>query len=337
MATKTGDPGKNSLTSRLKPVPLAITGTLVILLVVGLAFNGQAIFGGGRTYKAEFTEASGLQAGDQVTIAGVEAGRVQSVKLDGDHVLVGFKVDDSWVGDTTTASIQIRTILGSKYLALMPSGGKDQDPGTAIPRNRTMSPFDVVDAFNGLSQTINDVDTDQLAKSLQTLSDTFRGSAPQVRGALDGLSRLSTTIASRDDQLKQLLSQTHTVATTLADRSGDIEQLLSDGNLLLAELQRRKDDIANLLTGIRNLSQQISGLVADNIDQLRPVLEKLDKVADVLQRNQDSLGQLLQKEAVFARVFTNAIGNGRWFDNYICGLLPIPSLGPLNPGGCDLS
>ena len=54
----------------------------------------------------------------------------------------------------------------------------------------------------------------------------------------------------------------------------------------------------------------------------------------MLQRHQDDLADTLKNEAVFVRLFTNAVGNGRWFDNYICGLLPIPTIGPLNPGGC---
>jgi len=330
-----GDP----ITHRLKPVPLAIGGTLAILLVVLLAFNGKTLFSGGTTYKANFTDSSGLQSGDQVTVAGVEVGRVSSVKLKDGQVQVAFKVQDAWVGDRTVASIQIRTLLGAKYLALDPQGDREQDPDVAfgITDQRTVTPFDVVDAFNGLSKTIDDLDTDQLAKSLQTLSDTFRGTAPEIRGALDGLSRLSTTIASRDEQLRKLLAGTRTVATTLADRKDDIQSLLSDGNLLLGELQKRRDAIAQLITGIRDLSQQLSGLVADNADQLRPTLETLDKVVEVLQRNQDNLALLLQKEAVFARVFNNAIGSGRWFDSCIAGLLSVPILGTLTPGGCGES
>ncbi|SHL02066.1 phospholipid/cholesterol/gamma-HCH transport system substrate-binding protein [Pseudonocardia thermophila] len=325
------------ITHRLPPVPTAVGGVLAILLVVLLAFNGKALFSGGTTYTAYFTDAAGLQAGDQVTIAGVEVGRVTDVSLVDGQVVVDFRVHDAWIGDRTIASIEIRTLLGAKYLALDPQGEREQDPDHPWGVDRTVTPFDVVEAFDGLSETIDAIDTEQLAQSLQTLSDTFRGTAPEIRGALDGLSRLSTTIASRDEQLRTLLSGTRTVATTLAERRDDIEALLSDGNLLLAELQARRDAIAKLITGIRDLSRQLSGLVADNIDQLRPTLETLDEVVAVLERNQDNLVQLLKKEAVFIRVFNNAIGTGRWFDNYICGLLPVPALGPLNPGGCDLS
>lgn len=315
------------------PVATAIIGLLVIGLVVVLAFNGPALFGGGTTYKAQFREAAGLSAGDMVTVAGVEAGRVQDVELEGDHVLVTFKVADAWVGDRTSASIQIRTLLGAKTLALDPQGDDELRPDRTIPLSRTSSPFDVVEAFDSLSGTLDQVDTGQLAQSLNTLSDTFRDTPPEIRGALDGLSRLSTTIASRDEEIRRLLAGTHQLAGVLADRNGDIEKLLKDGNLLLGELQRRREAISKLLDGTIALSEQLRGLVADNEEQLRPTLEQLDRVAALLQRNRDSLGSGIRDLAVFVRLFANATGNGEWFDNYVCALLP-PSVGPINPGGC---
>ena len=120
----------------------------------------------------------------------------------------------------------------------------------------------------------------------------------------------------------------------LAQRTDDVTGLLSDGNRLLGELQQREAAIARLLDGTRKLAQQLSGLVADNQAQLRPTLETLGRVVDVLQRNQDDLAATIRNEAVFIRLFSGAVGSGHWFDNYICGLLPTPTIGPLNPGGC---
>ena len=319
--------------TRRGPVPMAVTGLLVVVLIVVVAFNAPALFAGGTTYKAEFSEAAGLQSGDMVTIAGVEAGRVSDVELAGDRVLVTFRVSDTWVGDRTSASIEVKTLLGAKYLALDPQGDRDLDPDTPIPLARTASPFDVVEAFDGLSGTIDQIDTGKLAESLTTLADTFRGTSPEVRGALDGLSRLSTTIASRDEEIRKLLAGTHNLSGVLAGRNQEFEKLLSDGNLLLAEIQKRRAAISNLLDGTRALSEQLQGLVADNREQLRPTLEQLDRVAALLQRHRDDLDESLQKEALFVRLFTNAVGNGEWFDNYVCGLFP-PPLGPINPGGC---
>jgi phospholipid/cholesterol/gamma-HCH transport system substrate-binding protein len=316
-----------------RPVPIAAIGLVVILLVTVLAFNGPAIFGGGITYEAEFSEAAGLQDGDLVTVAGVRAGRVESVELAGDRVLVAFTVEDAWVGDRTSASIEIRTLLGAKYLALDPQGDRELDPEQVIPLARTASPFDVVEAINGLSGTIDQLDSGQLAHSLSTLADTFRDTPEEVRGALDGLSRLSRTVAGRDDEIRRLLAGTRNLSAVLADRNAEFEALLADGNLLLEEVQRRKDAISALLEGTIALSRQLRGLVADNREQLRPTLEALDRVAATLQRNQADLEEALRLQPVFTRLFQNTVGNGEWFDNYVCALVP-PETGPINEGGC---
>lgn len=303
-----------SFTSR-DPVPIAVVGLVGLLLVTLLAFNAQRLFSGATTYRAEFAEAAGLAADDLVTIAGVETGRVRSVELAGDRVLVTFDVDDAFVGDLTTASIEIRTILGAKNLALHPLGDRPLDPDSTIPLARTSAPFDVVDAFNGLSGTIDQLDTDQLAASLTTLADTFRDTPPEVRGALDGLSRLSRTIAGRDDEIRRLLAGTRELSGELAGRDEEFQRLFADGNTLLAELQRRRVAIGELLESTKAVSIQLRGLVADNDPQLNDTLRTLDRVAATLERNRRQLEEGLKLEAVFVRLFTNVVGNGHWFDN----------------------
>jgi phospholipid/cholesterol/gamma-HCH transport system substrate-binding protein len=325
--------------SQRDPIPIAIVGLIVIALVTIAGFNSDnlPIIGGGTTYQAQFSEAAGLQSGDPVYIAGIEAGRVTSVALAGDRVLVSMRIKDAWLGDQTNASIEIKSLLGAKSVSLDPRGESAMDPNTPIPLQRTAAPYDVVQALNGLSGTIDQLDTPQLEQSLETLSDTFRGTPDEVRGTLDGLSRLSRTIATRDEQVKQLLAGTHNVSRVLADRNAEFERLLSDGNLLLQEVQRRREAISALLSSVQSLSAELRALVAENREQLRPALEQLDQVAATLQRNQENLDRALDLAPVFVRLFTNALGNGRWFDNYACGLLPPPTaLGPLtiNEGGC---
>ncbi|MGM1059119.1 MCE family protein [Saccharothrix sp. Mg75] len=301
----------------------AVSLTVIALLLLAAFYSDDLpIVGGGTTYSAEFSEAAGLVPSNEVRVAGVKVGKVTDVELAGDRVLVSFKVKDAWVGDRSTATIRIKTLLGQKYLALDPQGSQPLDPGDPIPRERTLSPYDVQEAFNGLASTVGDIDTQQLADSFQVLSETFRGSAESVRGALDGLSALSKTISSRDEELAALLANTNEITKTLSDRNEQFEKLLADGNLLLAELAKRRDAISALLRGTRELSRELAGLVDDNQAQLRPALEQLDRVTTVLQRNQDTLDRSLALMAPFYRVFANTLGNGRWFDVYICGLLP---------------
>ncbi len=317
------------------PYAIGIISLSVLVLVLLAAFysDNLPIIGGGTTYSADFTEAAGLRTGDDVRVAGVKVGKVTAVSLDGDHVKVSFQVKNAWVGDKSAADIKIKTLLGAKYLSVDPEGTAALNPDTAIPTSRTTSPYDVLDAFNGLSRTVGALNTDQLSQSFEVLSETFANTPKDVHDALNGLSALSKTISSRDQQLAQLLSNTGQISQTLASRDTEVQKLLSDGTLLLGMLQQREQAIATLLSGTRSLSAQLSGLVNDNTKQLTPVLTQLNQFTTLLQNNQTSLAQGISLLAPFARLFANTVGNGRWFDNYICGLIP-PSIGPINQTGC---
>jgi phospholipid/cholesterol/gamma-HCH transport system substrate-binding protein len=312
------------------PITVAMVG-LVILTVLGLlAYNADdlPVIGGGIAYSADFTEAAGLDAGNEVRVAGVKVGKVTGVSLDHGHVKVTFEVKHTWIGDASTAAIMIKTLLGEKYLAVDPLGGTRQDPRRRIPISRTISPYDVTAAFDDLAQTVGRLDAGQLERSLEAISDTFRDTPPDVRRALDGLSELSRTISSRDAQLARLLAGTKRLTGTLAGQNGEFATLLRDGNLLLAELRSRRDAIGSLLTGTRRLAVELNGLVADNQAQLGPALRSLDTVTDVLKRNQRNLDRALALAGPYWRLNNNALGNGRWLDGYLCGLVPKEYLTP---------
>jgi phospholipid/cholesterol/gamma-HCH transport system substrate-binding protein len=262
---------------------------------------------------------------------------VTGIALAGNKVAVSFKVKGAWVGNDTKAAIKIKTLLGDKFLSLDPLGTRPQNPATPIPLSRTTSPYDVTQAFNGLGQEVSQINTVQLGKSLQTLAEAFSGTPPYTRAALRGLASVSQSIASRDNQLAGLLRGAKNVTGALAGETAKFAKLLGDGNLFLAELQQRQAAIHSLLTGTQALATQISGLINDNQAQLTPTLQALDQVTSLLEQNQANLTKALSLAGPYYRLLGNALGNGRWFDTYLCGVLPKsylpPGTGPAT--GCE--
>lgn len=306
------------------PVAVALAGLLAMTLVGLLAFNAESLpmIGGGTRYTADFSDSVGLKAGDEVRIAGVRVGKVKDVALDGPKVKVTFEVKDAWIGDRSTIGIAIKTLLGAKYLAVDPLGSHKQDPGTRIPDRRTTSPYDVMEAFNGLSRTTGELDEDQLAKSFDAISGAFENTPPHVRKAVTGLSALSRTIAGRHDDLAELLDGSARFTTSVNSKKTQIERLLDNGNLLLEEVRHRRKAIHALLTGARDLGTEISGLVDDNEHELGPALAALDRVTGVLTKNKKNLDKALAAAGPYYRLVGNTLGNGRWMDGYLCGLVP---------------
>jgi phospholipid/cholesterol/gamma-HCH transport system substrate-binding protein len=310
------------------PLVVGLIGLTLTALLAFTAYHAESlpVIGGGTTYTAEFSEAAGLREGDEVRVAGVKVGSVTGISLDGDRVKVSFRVKDAWVGDASTVAIAIKTLLGSKYLALDPLGTKPQQPGDRIPLARTTAPLDVTKAFEGLGTTLGEMDTEKIAESFEVISETFKDTPPEVTAALEGLSALSRTVSTRDTEIAELLAATEQISGVLAGQNDNIETLIKDGNLLLAEIGKRRNAINALLTGSQELGRELAGVVADNTEQIGPTLDALDRVTTVLQDNQDQLDATLALAGPYYRLLGNALGSGRWFDAYICGVVPLEYL-----------
>ena len=306
-------------------VSLAVIGALVLA-----AFRAEdlPLIGGGDTYYASFSEAGGLKANDEVRVAGVRVGKVQSVELAGDHVRVEFNVENGIeFGPESSANIKVKTLLGAMYLALVPSGDGQMEEGAEIPVSRTTSPYDVVEAFSGLADTSERIDTDELTRSLDTMTALMEDTPEEFQAALRGMSALSRNIAARDEQLNELLGNMEKVSRVLADRNGDLVTLMEDGDKLFRALVARREAVHDLLVATSQLSRELTLLVRQTRADLKPALDHLDNVLDTLNKNQENLDNSLRLMAPFYRVFANTLGTGPWFDTYIQNLPPTPALG----------
>ena len=186
--------------------------------------------------------------GDEVTVAGVAVGRVEKISLADQEVRVDFTIRENLVlGDATTVDIKTNTILGRKSLKVVPAGTGAVD---TIPSSRTNSPYSLTDALGDLGTTVSELDTDQLGEAMNVVSDTLTDTPPELRAALDGVSRLSASINSRDETLQQLLERAESVTGILAQRSGQVDQLIRDGNDLFGELDRRRTAISQLISNV---------------------------------------------------------------------------------------
>jgi phospholipid/cholesterol/gamma-HCH transport system substrate-binding protein len=117
------------------------------------------------------------------------------------------------------------------------------------------------------------------------------------------------------------------VSKVLGDHRADLVTLMRDGDKLFRALADRRDAVHNLLVSTSQLSVQLTGMVKDTRADLKPALDHLYNVVQVLQKNQDNLDNSLRLMAPFYRVFANTLGTGPWFDTYIQNLPPVPALG----------
>lgn len=307
---------------------------VVMLLVMAAAFNLSQFPGfKGSTYRAEFSDASGLHVGNMVQVGGMRVGRVQDVALENSNtVVVTFEVDHGVeFGTESRASIEVLNLLGEKYLDLEPAGSGQLAENAVIPRDRTESAYDIVGVFGDLTTTTERIDTDQLRQALDVVADTTNQASPEIEQSLRGISRLSQTVASRDAQIQTLLKSSQSVSKVLADRSQDLVDLMKHSDLVFQEVKRRKQAVHLLLVNARDLADQLRGVARDNQAQMGPALKEVDDLLALLNSKDKELKDTLAALGPYVSILGNVIGTGPWFDAYASNIAAIPT-GEFLPG-----
>ena len=254
-------------------------------------------------------------------MSGFRVGQVSSVDLDGNKVLITFDVaKDIRIGDRTEAAIKIETVLGAKVLEVTPRGDGRLDGPISI--DRTTPPYQLPDALGDLTTTISGLDTSQLSDALNTLAQTFRDTPPAVQTAVQGVARFSETLNQRDEQLRTLLANANKVTKVLSGRVDQVVSLITDTNALLAQLQSESSALDQLSQNVSALSRQLSGFVADNRDQLRPALDKLNGVLTILDNHKAQIQQVLKAAPKYMMALGGTVASGPFFKAYLGNLLP---------------
>ncbi len=122
-------------------------GFFLLIGIFSLAYLsvnlGRLEMMGGRSYSlyAEFEKTGGIKTGAVIEIAGVQVGKVKSIRLYDYQALVEFSIDkDVKVQEDAIASIKTQGLIGEKYVQItpggsdkiLPAGGKIRETESAV-------------------------------------------------------------------------------------------------------------------------------------------------------------------------------------------------------------
>ncbi|WP_261880472.1 virulence factor Mce family protein [Mycobacterium marinum] len=305
---------------------LLLVGTVGILTAAGvvggaLQYQKLPFFDQGTSVCAYFADVGGLRTGNTVEVSGYPVGKVSSIELDEPGARVTFKVDKNIrLGERTEAAIKTKGLLGSKFVEVMPRGeGHLTGP---IPVERTMSPYQLPDALGDLASTISGLNTGQLSESLDTLAQTFADTPADFRNAVQGVARLARTLNQRDVQLRSLLDNAARATGVLANRTDQIAGLVRDTNALLVQLRTQSAALDQIWANISAVARQLKGFIADNRQELRPALDKLNGVLDIVESRKERLQQAIPLINTYVMSLGESVSSGPFFKAYVVNLLP---------------
>lgn len=291
--------------------------TSVLIITIG-----NLSFGSTKEYAADFSDATGVNKGDDIRIAGVKVGTVQKVAIvEAERARVTFTVDaDTRLDDATHATIKYRNLIGQRYISLTQEGGSGEQlkEDGAIPVDRTTPALDLTALFNGFKPLFQALSPDDINKLSYEIVQVFQGEGGTVEGLLSSTASVTQTLADRDQVIGELLSNLDYVLDHVADRDKQLTNLIDSFRSLVGGLNEDREAILGSLDSISELSVQTAALVTDIKDPFIKDIKELRKVASTLDDNRQEIDRALQVLPIKLTKIGRTATYGSWFNFYLC-------------------
>ena len=313
---------------------ILVTGLLVVIM-------GNIGFGGGEDYKAIFSNASMLQEGDDVRVAGVNVGEVKAVDhYQRNNAIVTFQVKDEInLTSASRAEIRFLNLVGDRYMALEQGSDSDAqplEPDGTIPVENTSPALDLTVLFNGFQPLFQALQPDQVNELSINLVRVLQGEGGTVASLMQKTASLTNTLADRDQLIGEVINNLTQTLNTVDRHREQLGQLITELKGWMTDLARDRstigaslDNVSELTVVVADLVRRSRPVVKDDIVQLRRLATLLNKPENraVIEQTLDRLPESMTDQ-------TRTGTYGSWYSYYLCefsGEIKLPKLNDI-PG-----
>ncbi|MEV6104145.1 MCE family protein [Streptomyces sp. NPDC051940] len=311
--------------SLLGPLVKSLIFVLVTVLATTVLAFSIANTGVGDTdsYRARFTDVTGLIEGDGVRVAGVKVGEVESIRIvDRRYAEVKFTVREGRkVPASATASIKYLNMVGQRYIDLDQGAGevgRSLPPGGVIPQQRTQPALDLTQLFNGfqpLFQGLSPQDTNKLATEI---IQVLQGEGTTVDSLMETVGSLTSTLATKDKVIGDVIDNLTQVVETVNDRESKFNDLLVTLQDLVSGFAGDREPLGDAISAMSDLTVATADLVDDGRAPIKEDIHQLGRLSKTLADNSKQVEDFLRLTPVKMNALARLSSYGSWFNLYLC-------------------
>jgi len=253
----------------------------------------------------DFQNVAGLDAGDTVRIAGVEAGEVGEIRLEHDVARVKLVIDHGVaLYEDAAAEVKTQGLLGNQYVAV--------DPGHS--RNPSVKPGDRIQSVVA-EDNINVVmgKLSAVASDVQAVTENMK----KVFGGAEGQQAMQEVLANTRDLSRRLVEittenreQFREITLHLASVTGEIRDMVAENRAAiqrtLAALPETADNLRGITGDTRRLLEEHYQDLSEMLTQFRGAsirleasLANLEDVSRRIKEGEGSLGLLINDPTLY--------------------------------------
>lgn len=298
--------------------------TITLTAILGLTIANSTV-GPTTGYTARFTDATGLNVGDDIRMSGVRIGQVTDIGVaENKYADVHFDIEASrQLPKEVTATIKYRNLIGQRYVSLAIGSGDTNDilrPSDMIPIIRTQPALNLTELFNGfqpLFQALQPQEVNQLASEL---IQVLQGEGGTIDSVLAHTASLASTVASKDKVIGQVIDNLNTVLTTVNDRTNEVSGLIDQLQQLATGLAQQRGTIGDAISALGDLTNTTAGLLTSVRPPLKDDIAALGVLAGTLADHGDTVDKFLAGLPHKVQTISRVSSYGGWYNYYLCSM-----------------
>ncbi|WP_026917349.1 MCE family protein [Gordonia shandongensis] len=313
--------------------PLVKLVVFALITVFATAMLGLTIANagaGGKTgFQAVFDDAAMLNPGDDVRIAGVRVGQVESVDIhDRNKALVKFTVDRDTLPRGAQLYIRYRNLTGLRYMAVERGPGQVNDTvGKGhlfenTPKHTSTHPaVNLTELFNGFRPLFKQVTPEDMNKLAETVIKVFQGDMDTtISQLISETSSLTNSLADKDKVIGEMITNLTKVLDTVNRNDDEFTSLLVNTEKLVTGLAAQRDSVGSAISSVSNLTTVTGSILSKTRPAIQGDIAGIKSLSDQLNTRTDDIEQMLTNLPVKLQKIGRAATFGSWFQFYLCGI-----------------
>ncbi len=289
---------------------LVITGISLLSLFYLISKIGKVWSSGHRTIYAKFENIKGLAEKAEVRLGGVKVGYVDKMKIELDKEKISVKLEmkikkDVPIRKDFEAQIRMKSLLGEKFVELVPTGTGDISPapdGFTIEKTKIL--FEPDELIMSLEPFIRSLDPQAIRELASIAPEIIRNINPLIQNTSELIEKLDKTLeasAKIVSGLEKTIKVGNEMLELLAYNKNNIEKLIELSPELVQNINL---SLPELLAVVKNVNQTLIYLNDNQKDSFSRIFEITPQVLSETQKLLNSLNNMMPE---FQKVMTETI------------------------------
>ena len=264
----------------------------MVFIIGDYSFSEQ-----GYKFVISFYSVNGLSKGSTVSMSGVKIGKVTTIEIRDDQVLVNVYINDKKlrIRRKSTFTISTAGLMGEKFVEIMPTRDYTStyvSDGEIIPGTDPIRMDELFEQGNVLIQKLQELTAS--AKDIigdPELKENTRIMFRNARTASDRMNEIIASVRNRSDRIVESLDNIlHRVDTEIDQNREDIRTVVANFRLFSDRLssitEDSREDFKEIIANVRSTTDRLDDMIAklnkngQMTDDLRKTIESLRDASD---------------------------------------------------------